>query len=190
MVQLAQLWMPILLSAVLVFIASSIIWMATPLHKHDYKNPGDKEDAIMNMIKSSNFAPGVYFVPWCHGHGKQNDPAVIAKMKAGPWAQLNVLAGPPNMGKMLGLWFFHLLVVGLFVAYIASHTLKAGTVYLEVFRIAGAAALMAHAGYALPLGIWHGNPWSQLPGRLVDGIVYALLTAGTFAWLWPKVVGA
>jgi len=184
---LSTLWMPILLSAVLVFIASSIIWMASPLHKHDYKNPGDKEQDIMNMLKSGNFEPGVYYVPWCHGHGAQKDPAVIAKMKAGPWAMLNVIPGPPNMGKMLGLWFLHLLIIGVFVAYLTSHAVTGPKVqYLEVFRFAGAVALLAHAGYALPLSIWHANPWSQLPGRLVDGVVYALLTAGTFAWLFPK----
>ena len=183
---LSTLWMPILLSAVLVFIASSIIWMASPLHKHDYKNPGDKEQTIMNMLKSGNFEPGMYYVPWCHGHGAQKDPAVIAKMKAGPWAMLNVLPGPPQMGKMLGLWFFNILLVSTFVAYISFHALKPGVPYLEVFRIAGTSALLAYAGYALPLSIWHGNPWSQLPGRLVDGIVYALLTAGTFAWLFSK----
>lgn len=184
MVSLVDLWMPILLSAVLVFVASSIIWMATPLHKHDYKNPGDKEDTILGMLRSSSFEPGVYYVPWCQGQGKQ-DQATLEKMRAGPWAMLTVLPGPPNMGRMLGLWFLHLVIVGVFVAYVSSHALDAGAAYLSVFRIAGTSALLAYAGYALPLCIWHGQPWSQLPVRVFDGVVYALLTAGAFAWLWP-----
>lgn len=184
MVSLAALWLPIVVSAVLVFIASSIIWMALPIHKHDYKNPGDKEGPLLEFLRTHGFAAGVYYVPWCQG--KQNDPATQEKMKSGPWALLTVMPGGPNMGKMLGMWMLHLLIVGVFAAYIASHAgLAPGARYLSIFRIAGAAALMAHAGYALPSAIWHGMPWSQLPGRLFDGVVYALLTAGAFAGLWP-----
>ncbi len=158
--------------------------MASPLHKHDYKDPGDKEGPLLDMIRKAGLSPGVYYVPWCKG----KDKAVMAEqMKTGPWAMMTVMSGPPNMGKSLGLWFAHLLVVGVFVGYIASHAgLAPGAPYLSVFRIAGAAALMAHAGYVLPLSIWHGNPWSQIPGRLVDGVLYALLTGGTFAAFWPK----
>jgi hypothetical protein len=187
--QLVELWMPILVSAVLVFIASSIIWMALPIHKHDYKDPGAHEESILTMLKSSGLGPGVYYVPWCAG--KDKDPAVQARMKSGPWALLTVLPSGPNMGKMLGLWFLHLVIVGIFVAYIASNAgLPRGAEYLAVFRITGATALLAHAAYALPMCIWHGQPWSQLPGRLFDGVVYALLTAGTFGWLWPDAAAA
>lgn len=184
MVSLVELWLPILLSAVIVFVASSIIWMATPLHKHDYKDPGDKEDAILGMLKSATFAPGVYFVPWCHG--KEKDPVFIERQKTGPWAQLIVRGSAPDIGKMLGAWMLHLMLVGVFVAYIASHAgLGPAAEYLRVFRIVGTAAFLAYGGYSLPLCIWHGQPWAQLPGRLIDGVIYALLTAGTFAWLWP-----
>jgi hypothetical protein len=183
-VSIASLWMPILVSAVIVFVASAVIWMATPLHKHDYKNPGDKEDAIIGLIKSAGLAPGVYFVPWCQG--KEKDAAAMEKMKNGPWANITVMPGAPNMGKMLGAWFAHLVIVGFFVAYIAGHTVAAGSEYLAVFRVVGATSLLAYAGYTLPMAIWHGMPWSQVPGRIIDGVIYALLTAGSFAWLWPK----
>jgi len=185
MVELLDLWLPILASAVIVFVASSIIWMATPLHKHDYKNPGDKEGTILDMLRSATLAPGVYYVP---RYDKSNkDPAVAAKVKAGPWAMLIVIPGPWNMGRMLGLWFLHLVIVAVFVAYISGHAgLASGAPYLSVFRVAGASALLAHAGYALPMAIWHGMPWSQFPGRLIDGLIYALLTGGTFGWLWPS----
>jgi len=180
---LAHLWLPILASAAMVFVASSIIWMATPLHKHDYKNPGDKEESIVGMLRSSALEPGVYYVPWCQGKDKRAE--TMAKMKTGPWAMLTVMTGPPNMGKMLGMWFAHLVIVGVFVAYVAHLAVTPGMKYLEVFRVAGAAALLAHAGYALPMAIWHGMPWRQVPGRLIDGVIYALLTAGVFAAFWP-----
>lgn len=187
MVELVDLWQPILISAVLCFVASAIIWMASPLHKHDYKNPGDKEGPILDLLRAKSFEPGVYMVPWCHG--KENDPAMADKMKRGPWAMLTVMPSGPNMGKMLFLWFVHLLIISTFVAYLASHAgLAPGAEYLSVFRITGTAALLAHAGYAMPMCIWHGMPWSQLPGRLFDGVLYALLTAGAFGWRWPDAV--
>ena len=37
MVSLADLWLPILLSAVLVFVASSLIHMVLGWHRHDFK---------------------------------------------------------------------------------------------------------------------------------------------------------
>lgn len=182
---LAALWMPIVLSAVFVFVASAIIWMASPLHKHDYKNPGEHENTMLDFFRNLNLEPGVYYVPWCQGKNMK-DPAVQAKMKAGPYVQTIVLPGTPSMGKMLAAWMFHLLIVSVFVAYVAHLALPASDApYLKVFQIAGTAALLAHAGYALPLCIWHGQPWAQLPGRVVDGVIYALLTAGTFGWLWP-----
>lgn len=181
---LTALWLPIVVSAVIVFVASAIIWMASPLHKHDYKNPGDKEDAILNFLRSSSFAPGVYYVPWCQGKEKA---AVAEKMKAGPWAMITVMGEAPNFGRSLATWFVNLLLVGLLVAYVSWNAgLHAGTPYLTVFRVTGAAALLGYAGYAIPLSSWHAVPWSQLPGRLLDAAIYALLTAGTFGWLWPE----
>lgn len=186
MVELMDLWLPIVLSAVIVFVASSIIWMATPLHKHDYKDPGDKEGAILDTVRGAGLTPGVYFVPWCAPKNAK-DPAHIAKMDAGPWAMMTVLPGKPNMGRMLGLWFIHAVVIAVCVAYLASHAgLAAGAEYLSVFRIVGTTTLLAYAGFALPMYIWHGLPGRRAAGMVVDGLVYALLTAGTFAWLWPS----
>jgi len=184
---LLSLWLPIIVTAVIVFVASSIIWMAAPIHKHDYKNPGDKEGEILALLRSVALAPGLYMVPW-NNHGNKAHKAAEARVKEGPWATITVMPGIPNMGKLLGAWFFHLVVVTIFIAYVGSVTLVAGADYLKVFQVIGGAALLAHAGYALPMAIWHGMPWSQLPGRLFDGVVYALLTAGTFGWLWPEAI--
>jgi len=185
MEHLAALWMPILLSAVICFIASSIIWMASPLHKHDYKDPGDKEKPILEFLRANSLSAGVYYVPWCQGKDRK-DPAVQAQMKQGPWAMLTVMPGMPSMGPMLGLWFVHLVIVSTFIAYLATHALHGGVTYLQVFQVVGTAGLLAYAGQAMPMCIWMGMPWSTLPGKLVDGLIYALLTAGTFGWLWPK----
>lgn len=184
---IVELWKPIALSAVIVHFASAIIWMASPLHKHDYKSPGDKEKTILDFLKAAALQPGVYYVPWC-GHGKdRKDPAVMEKMKAGPWAMVTVMPGLPNMGKSMLLWIINLLLIGTCVAYIASHANLGAAPYLKVFQMVGATAFLAHAGNSLTMSIWMGQPWSQVPGRVADGLIYALLTAGTFAWLWPHV---
>lgn len=185
MSSLLSLWLPIVLTAVAVFVASSIIWMALPIHKHDYTDPGEKEGPLMDVLRREKFAPGVYYVPWCQG-AKAKDPKVQEALKTGPWAMLYVNSSAPNMGKLLGAWMVHLLIISVFVAYLLSATLAPGAAFLAVFRVAGAAALLAHAGYAMPMCIWHGQPWKQLPGRLFDGVVYALITAAIFAWLWPS----
>ena len=183
MITLIDLWLPILLSAVIVFVASSIIWMATPIHKNDYLSPGEHEGPLLEAVRTAGLRPGVYFLPWC---ADMKDPAAVARMKAGPWALLNVLGAAPNMGKNLSMWMLHLLMVGIVVAYVVSNAgLARGTSYFLVFRMAATVALLAHAGYALPMSIWHGQPWRQIPGRLFDGVVYALLTGGCFAGFWP-----
>lgn len=187
---LLQLWLPILLSAVFVFIASAIIWMVLPIHKHDYKNPGNKEGPLLDFLRTQAFEPGVYSVPWMQCENRKPTPESLEKMKRGPWAMLVVMKSAPKMGKLLALWFLHLLIVGIIIGYILTHGMLAfGDPGMKVFRVAGTIALLAHAGYAMPMCIWHGQPWSQLPGRLFDGIVYALITGGTFAWLWPTWYG-
>ncbi len=190
MVQFVDLWLAVLVSAIVLFVASAIIWMATPLHKHDYKDPGDKEGPLLDALRAANLRPGAYHVPWCspeQSHDPATQAALQAKLRAGPWALLYVLDAPPNMGKNLGMWFVHLLIVGVFVAYAASISgLAPGAEYLSVFRVVTTSALLAHAGYAFPMAIWHGMPWSQVPGRLIDGAIYALLTGACFAGFWPE----
>ena len=60
------------------------------------------------------------------------------------------------------------------------------THYLTVFRVVGSAAFMAYGLGAIPGAIWMGRPWSAVIKELVDAVIYALLTAGTFGWLWPR----
>jgi hypothetical protein len=181
--QFLDLWAPILLSAVLCFIASALIWMVLPFHKHDYKAmPREKEDALMQAVKSAGLSPGQYCYPMCKPGDEKRDPALAARINAGPWGMLTVTAGKPEMGRMLGLWFVNLVLLSAMIAYICAHGLKPAAPYLHTFRIAGSVALLAYAGGALTRSIWEGKPWGTIPGQIVDGVVYACLTAGAFAW--------
>src|SRR6266571_3594322 len=103
MTGLSALWLPILLSAILVFVASSIIHMASPWHKSDYLKlrPSSRQD-----LQSPEFA---------------------AKLKAGPVAMITVMPnGPMSMARNLSLWFVYCLAVGVFAAYVTGRALPPG----------------------------------------------------------------
>ena len=185
MVALTALWLPILLSAIVVFVASSIIHMALPYHRSEYHQLPD-EDKLLAALRTAGLQRALYVFPFCT-HKDMKSPAILEKFKQGPVGMLTVFpSGPPNMGKFLGLWFGYCLLIGLFVAYLTGHTVAPGVRYLAVFRVAGTAAFMAYGLGPLVNGIWKSQPWSMCLKESFDGVVYCLLTAGTFGWLWPR----
>jgi hypothetical protein len=124
--------------------------------------------------------------PFCT-HKDMKSPAVQEKQKQGPVGSLTVFpAGPVNMPKFLAMWFAYCVIVGVFTAYLAGRTAPSGTMYLAVFRVVGTVSFMAYGVGQLVNGIWGGQPWSMVIKHLFDGLVYGLLTAGTFGWLWPR----
>ena len=186
MTVLASLWLPILLSAVVVFIASSILHTVFKYH-HKEIHPIPEEDKVLAALRGVGLQRGLYVFPYCKGGKEMKSPEMIEKYKQGPVGTITVFpSGPPVMGKFLGLWFGYCLLVGFFVAYLAWHTLAVGTNYLVVFRVVGTAAFLAYGLGQLSNGIWKGQLWGTTIKEVVDGLVYGLLTAGTFGWLWPK----
>ncbi|MBI4408443.1 MAG: hypothetical protein HY561_01965 [Gemmatimonadetes bacterium] len=185
MVPVMSLWLPILLSAVVVFIASTIIHMWLPYHRTDYaKAPG--EDDLMEALRRAGVAPGDYVVPHAGSMAAMKDPAFVEKMKRGPIAIMTVMAGrEPSMAKNLVQWFIFLLVVAVFAAYIAGRALGPGAEYLSVFRFAGATAFVAYTLAGWPESIWYQRKWSTTIKNTLDGLVYGLLTGGMFGALWP-----
>ena len=185
MVVLTALWHPILLSAVIVFVASSLIHMVLPYHRSDYRQLPD-EDKLRATLRSAGLQPGLYIFPYCT-HKEMNSPAAKEKYKEGPVGMMTVFpSGPPAMPKFLSQWFGYCLVIGVFVAYLTGHTVASGAHYLTVFRVAGTAGFMAYGLGNLSNGIWKGQSWSVTLKEVFDGLVYGLLTAGTFGWLWPR----
>lgn len=186
MVSLSALWLPILLSAVFVFVASSIVHMLLPFHKGDMKKVPD-EDAFQDAFRRMGIAPGDYVVP-CPGSSQDlKSPAFIEKIRKGPSVFMTVIGGrEPAMGRNLALWFLYSVVVSIFAGYIASRALAPGAHYPEVFRFAGTTAFACY-GMSLPQSsIWYNRNWGTTVRLLVDGLLYGLLTGGTFGWLWPR----
>ncbi|HET6329680.1 MAG TPA: hypothetical protein VFF76_02740 [Holophagaceae bacterium] len=188
MVSLAHLWLPILLSAVFVFVASSLVHMVFKWHNSDYHGFSN-EDEVRAAIAKGSPAPGQYTLPYCKDQKDMGSEATLAKLKEGPVGFI-ILRGPcakgMNMGPMLFQWFLFCALVGLFTALILAHALAPGAGYKPVFHIAAIAAFMAYAFGSIPMGIWWGQPWRSVAKNLLDGLIYACLTAGTFGWLWPR----
>jgi hypothetical protein len=186
MVSILALWLPILLAAVIVFVASSFLHMVLPFHKSDYGKL-QNEDAVMEAMRKAGVSPGDYLVPSMTSPKSLKDPAFIDKMTKGPVAMMTVMpSGPPKMGGQLVQWFIYCVIVGVFAAYIAGRALQPGAHYLAVFRFAGATAFI---GYSLALwqdSIWYKKKWSTTIKNTIDGLIYGLLTGGTFGWLWPN----
>jgi hypothetical protein len=185
MVPVTALWLPIIVSAVIVFVASSIMHMLLPYHRSDYGQLPD-EDKILAVMRAAAIKRGLYVFPYCT-HKDMKSPAVIEKQKLGPVGYMTVIpSGPPVLPKFLIQWFVFCLVIGFFVAYLTGYTVAPGTPYLAVFRVAGTAAFLAYGLGNLSNGIWKGQPWSVTIKEVIDGLVFGLLTAGTFGWLWPR----
>jgi hypothetical protein len=185
-VPIHTLWLPILLSAVIVFVASSILHMLLPIHKSDYRKL-PSEDKVLDAMRAAGVTPGrEYRFPFC-SMKEMKDPATIDKFKRGPVGVLTIVPSQaPAMGKRLAQWFLYCIVVSIFAAYLTGRTRVPGTDYLEVFRVAGCSAFLAYSVALAQNAIWRGETWGVTLKHIFDGLIYALLTAGTFGWLWPR----
>jgi hypothetical protein len=185
MTTIAALWMPILLSAVVVFIASSIIHMAPLWHRGECPAVPD-QDRVMDALRPFNLRPGEYMLPRAADMKACSSPEFIEKLKRGPVMIMTVVPnGPISMSKPLVQWFIYTLVVGLLAAYVAGRVLAPGADYLAVFRVAGTTAFIAYAVGLWQQSIWYHRPWSTTLKMTLDGLIYGLLTGGVFGWLWP-----
>lgn len=183
MIPLTTLWIPILLSAVFVFIASNILHMAIPgWHRGDYGKLPD-EAAVLSGLTSAK--TGQYIAPnmdWRKTPKEELD----AKMR-GPMAFI-LLRNPGEFAfaRALVSWFVFDLLLSVLIAYPGAVTLRPGTHYLEVFRVIGTAGILAYSFGGVSQSIWYGKPWISTTKEIIDGVIYGLLTAGTFGWLWPR----
>ena len=185
MTWLFTLWLPILLSSVVVFVVSSVIHMVLPWHKSDYpKIPN--EERFMDALRPLAVPPGDYMVPRPSSTQEMRSPEFAEKMKRGPVMVLTMMPnGPFAMGKNLVLWFVYSAVVGILAAYVAGTALPAGAPYLRVFQFVGVTAFIGYSVALWQMSIWYRRAWRLTFKATVDGLIYALLTAGTFGWLWP-----
>jgi len=181
---IAALWLPILASAMIVFVASSIIHMAPLWHRGECP-PVPDQDRVQDALRPFQLQAGEYMLPRAKDMKSMQAPEFIEKLKRGPVVIMTVIPnGPISMSKSLVQWFIYSVIVSIFAAYVASATLGDDAPYLAVFRVAGAVAFIAYAVGLWQQSIWYSRPWSTTLKHTVDGLIYGLLTGGTFGWLW------
>jgi hypothetical protein len=61
-----------------------------------------------------------------------------------------------------------------------------GAPFQAVFRFAGVAAFTGYSVALLQRPIWYGRSWAVTAKSMFDGLLYGLLTAAIFGWLWPR----
>jgi hypothetical protein len=160
MAPLFSLWLPILVSAVVVFFASFVLHMLLPFHRKDFgKLPN--EDAAREALGKLNIPPGDYMLPSSQDPKCMKDPVFVEKLTKGPVVLMTFLQ--------------------------PGHAVARGGDYLAVFRFAGCTAFVAYAIAQWQDSIWYRRAWSTTIKNNIDGLIYGLLTAGVFGWLWPSV---
>ena len=188
MIPLTALWLPILVSAVVVFFASFIMHMVLTYHKSDYRQLPD-EAPVTDALQNAGVTPGpAYFFPYS-SFKEMKSPPMIEKMKRGPVGFLTVLPpGPPAMGKNMVQWFLYCVLISLFAAYLSGRLLAPGIPVLPVFRLIATVAFLGYGAAHAQESIWNGRSWVVTFKHLFDSVIYAALTAVTFGWLWPKAL--
>lgn len=185
MAALLSLWLPILLSAVFVFFLSSFLHMVMPYHRSNFKKL-DKEDEVMAALRPFAIPPGEYAIPNPGSHKEMCTDAYKERVEAGPVAFMTVMEnGIPKMGKSLVQWFVYSVIVSIFAGYVAIHAAGPDAHYLAVFRYVGTVAFVGYSLALLQNSIWYKRAWCTTFKFVFDGLLYALVTAGTFGWLWP-----
>lgn len=185
MVPILALWLPLLLSAVLVFVVSSLIHMLLGYHANDYRKVPD-EDGLLEALKKLNIPPGNYMFPRPGNMKEMGSDAFKERVAQNANGMLRIWKGSSSMATPMLHWFLYSVLVSLFAAYVAGRALPEGAHYLAVFRFAGVTAFVGYALGGLQESIWYKRPWSVTIKNTFDGLLYGLVTAGTFGWLWPR----
>ncbi len=186
MTGLVTLWLPILLSAVFVFVVSAIVHMLPLWHRNDFPAVPN-EERVRTALGPLAIPPGDYVVPRASTSAEMRTPEYARKLEEGPVLMMTVMPNAPvNMARNMALWFLYTLAVSFFAAYIASRALPPASDDLAVFRFAGATAFIGYAVALWQNSIWYNRSWRLTLIDTFDGLIYALLTAGVFGWLWPR----
>ncbi|MEN7343047.1 MAG: hypothetical protein AAAFM81_08885 [Pseudomonadota bacterium] len=185
MVSYTSLILPIGVATLIAWIASILVHMLLKWHDSDYQSLTN-EPEVADAIRNGNPKPGMHNIPYCIDMKEMGSPEMQKKYEQGPVALLTVFQnGMPPMPKLIGQQVAYFLVGMFMVGYCARLALAPGADYYEVFRVVSATAFLAFGWAMIPMAIWFGHRWTTTLKYLGDALIYGLLTAGVFAWLWP-----
>lgn len=186
---LAQLWLPIVVSALLVFFLSAATHMLVPFRQTEWGQL-KTQDAIQASLRGA--APGLYMFPTPADPKERGKPEAMQKMAEGPSGWLTLVhPGPMSWGRNLGLSLAMNLFVSFGAAYIATMTLGAMPLQLfpherVVFRVVSTIGFLAYAVGPIYDAVWFWKPWKSLAYTALDSLAYGLVMGVTFSMLWPR----
>src|SRR5258706_16350190 len=129
MIGITELWLPIVVAGVLVFMVSALLHMAFTYHDRDFA-PLPDEAALLTVLKAQQIGTGNYCAPRPANRADSRSETFRQKQQTAPMIMMNVLAaGRFNMGRTMLQWFSYCIVVSLLVAYVAGHALGTGAGY-------------------------------------------------------------
>ena len=185
MTPLISLLLPVVLSAVAVFVLSSVIHMAMPWHKNDYEKVPD-EDGLMAAMRPFGLAVGDYMMPRPSSGADMKSPEFMAKVAKGPVAIMTIRPGTWNMGQTMATWFVFTLLVSIVAACMTGAVMAPGADDHDVFHYAGAVTFLCFAMGGVPQSIWYGRKWSTTFKHGLDSLIYGAATGLIFSMFWPK----
>ena len=184
MVGIAELWLPILISGIAVFVVSSIMWMVLPHHKADIQFLENEED-FDKALNGLDIKPGYYMFPGCGGKDMKSEE-FKTRWKSGPWGSITIRGNAPNFGGNLLKCFIMYLIISAMAGYLAGIGTMPGAEYMDVFRAVGTAAILGYCMGGIANDFFLGKPTRFIITCFIDGVIYALVTAGVFAAMWPE----
>jgi len=177
---LAELWLPIIVSTVVLLFASFLSWMVVPIHRQDWVKL-DNEDAFIQAARELKLSPGNYMFPGCNSPDEMKGEEYKQKCETGPCGILAVFP-KVNMGKNLGLTLLYFLVVSFCLAYLSRLALESSAEFMTVFRFVSTAGLMTFLSAIVQHAIWFHN---RIIGHIIESVAYAIIVGAIFAALWP-----
>ena len=183
---LSALWLPILVSAVGIYVASSVIHMVFRWHQPEYRKFPNEDDVRAAIRAGNTQGGGEYMLPYCESPKDMGTPEMQKKLQEGPLGYL-IISPPglvPSMAKPLVLWFAFTLVTSAIIGYVAYKAILVPATFGQVARLTGALAFLAYATGGIQYGIWMGKPWKSVAKDVVDAVIYATITGVAFGMLW------
>lgn len=180
----ALLWLPILVSAVAVFVLSAASHMLLPWRRDEFRGiPG--HEAIQAVVK--DLPPGQYLFPAGLDPRERGGKEWLARWAAGPSGWLTLVPREPiAMGRNMAQSMLAYLVVSFLTAYLATFALGAAPASFTVFRFVSTLGVLTYATGTSFTSIWYGRPWKAFAADVLDAVVLAFAMAAVFAWLWPR----
>lgn len=185
MVSMMQVLLPLVVSAIGIFVASSLIHMVFKWHTPDYRKLAN-EDEVAAALRKGGATPGQYVLPHCMDMKEMQSAEMQKKYADGPNGY--VVLGPnglPNIGKSLLQWFVLTLVVSGFIACICAAVFAPGAAPGTLLHVAGMIAFAAYGAGSVIDAIWFARAWGIVAKDLLDALIYAAITGASFALLWP-----